>query len=165
MQSQSKKRLRAITYIFNMKKTYFTITELCASDTAKMHGIDNTPPPEVVKCLQLLISEVLDPLRESYGMPISINCGYRCAKLNAKVGGVPTSQHLKGEAVDIRNSPELQAHILAMVKAQKITIDQLIVENPDSKGVGEWLHLSYSRTRRRDQILTAIKGVFRRLKL
>lgn len=45
-------------------KSYFTIEELCASDTAKKYGIDNTPNSIVISHLQQLIN-FLNPLREA----------------------------------------------------------------------------------------------------
>lgn len=40
-------------------------------------------------------------IREEYGKPIHINSGYRTEAHNEKVGGVSSSSHLKGLAVDI----------------------------------------------------------------
>ena len=61
-------------------------------------------PPEARQNIEALVAEVLDPVREQYGKPIYVNSGYRCAKHNAAVGGVPKSQHLVGQAADIRPS-------------------------------------------------------------
>ena len=43
----------------------------------------------------------LDKLREMYGYPIYVSCGYRCPEYNLEVGGVPNSQHVLGNAADI----------------------------------------------------------------
>lgn len=43
----------------------------------------------------------LDKLREIYGYPIMVSCGYRCPYHNAEVGGVSNSQHVMGMAADI----------------------------------------------------------------
>ena len=80
---------------------YFTLKELTRSTTATAKGIDNTPTPEVEKNLTLLVENVLDPLREIYGKPITVNSGYRCPELNKAVGGSKTSDHVKGFAADI----------------------------------------------------------------
>ena len=80
---------------------YFKLTELTHSITAKAHAIDNTPTAEAVKNLELLVTHVLDPLRERWGVPIYINSGYRCPELNKKVGGAKNSYHLRGMAADI----------------------------------------------------------------
>ena len=80
---------------------YFTIPELAQSITADACGIDNTPTAEAVPLMVELITKVLDPLRERWGVPIYVNSGYRCPALNRKVGGVPNSYHLRGMAADI----------------------------------------------------------------
>lgn len=72
---------------------YFTIKELCASDTARRKGIENEPTSEIVRNLTALVDNILDPLREAWGKPIIVNSGYRCDALNKAVGGVPSSQH------------------------------------------------------------------------
>lgn len=51
--------------------------------------------------IKALVDEVLQPLRDAWGEPLAINSGYRCPEVNKAVGGVPTSQHTKGEAADV----------------------------------------------------------------
>ena len=80
---------------------YFKIEELTHRLTAKAHSIANVPTAEAEKNLEQLVCKVLDPLRERWGVPIYVNSGYRCPALNAKVGGSPTSYHLRGMAADI----------------------------------------------------------------
>ena len=49
----------------------------------------------------------------------------RCLELNRAVGGVPTSQHLKGEAADVACS---EPHKLASLALQlKLPFDQIIL--------------------------------------
>ena len=79
----------------------FSMKELAKSSTAEKLGIDNTPTPEASAQLSNLVTHVLDPLREMYGKPITVNSGYRCPKLNDAVGGAKNSQHMRGEAADI----------------------------------------------------------------
>lgn len=45
---------------------------------------------------------LLDQMRDKAEIPITITCGYRSSDRNKEVGGVPDSEHTKGEAVDIR---------------------------------------------------------------
>lgn len=80
---------------------YFTIEELSRSATALKLRIDNTPPADAVSNLRKLVAEVLDPARERLGMPITVNSGYRCRKLNEAVGGARRSHHLQGRAADV----------------------------------------------------------------
>ena len=130
----------------------FSMEELVASNTARMKGIDNTPDKEVEARLVQLAQQVLQPLRNRYGKPIKISSGYRCKTLNKAIGGVSTSQHLKGEAVDINNgqSENKKLFLLAskMIKEGVITVGQLI----DEKGY-KWLHISLPDNKHRNQIL------------
>ena len=82
---------------------YFSLAEMCASDTAKAKGIKNQPSVVEVVNLTLLCTKVLDPLRKANG-PIIISSGFRSVALNKAVGGVATSQHCKGQAADISTS-------------------------------------------------------------
>lgn len=132
---------------------HFTIDELCSSDTARARGIDNTPPPGIRQKLQTLIEELLDPIREAWGGPITVNSGYRCPALNAAVGGVAISQHLKGEAADITVGDPARNRMLFdkitdMQRAGLIQFDQLIDESHY-----KWVHISYRAGANRNQIL------------
>jgi len=128
---------------------YFTINELIRSDTALQRGIDNTPPPPIKIKLSNLINNLLDPIREAWGSPISVNSGYRCPVLNKAVGGVPTSQHQKGEAADITvGSPALNRQLFDLIAKGDFDFDQLIDESNYS-----WVHISYSAGKNRHAIL------------
>lgn len=132
---------------------HFTITELCRSSTAAAKGIDNSPSPDIRQKLQTLIEELLDPIRETWGGPITVNSGYRCPALNKAVGGVATSQHQKGEAADLNagnpgKNKMLFDKIIDMQKAGLIQFDQLIDESHY-----KWVHISYRKGKNRNQIL------------
>jgi uncharacterized protein YcbK (DUF882 family) len=132
---------------------YFTEHELTRSNTAVARGIDNTPPPDARGRLAALANKLLDPLREAWGAPLSVNSGYRCPTLNKAVGGSVTSSHLKGEAADITaGSPAKNRQLFDLaVKMQrdgKIRFDQLIDEKNYS-----WVHISYRAAGNRNQTL------------
>lgn len=127
---------------------YFSIKELCSSDTARARGIDNTPTTKVELALTNLVDNVLDPLREWYGKPIIVNSGYRSPKLNTEVGGSKTSQHMKGEAADITaGSKEENKKLFDYIKSN-LVFDQLIDESNFS-----WVHVSFKPAGNRRQIL------------
>ena len=67
--------------IIEMAMKYFTINEVCRSETASKHKIDNTPSAEIIANLTALVDNVLDPLREAWGRPIIVTSGYRCEVL------------------------------------------------------------------------------------
>ena len=80
----------------------FSYREFEHSDTARRKGITNVITTVAVRdSIKALVDEVLQPLRTAWGKPLAINSGYRCRELNREVGGVPTSQHVKGEAADV----------------------------------------------------------------
>jgi zinc D-Ala-D-Ala carboxypeptidase len=78
----------------------FTLTEFTKSQTALRLGIDNTPSEEHLAAAKLLFENVVQPVRDHFG-PTVINSGYRGPALNEAIGGAATSQHCRGEAVDI----------------------------------------------------------------
>ena len=119
---------------------YFTIKELCNSETAKSNGMSNNPPFQIEQNLEALVENVLDPLREKYGKSIKVNSGYRSPELNQAVGGAAASQHIKGEAADITGGgKEENKKLFELIKASGI-YDQLIDESNYS-----WIHVSYKR--------------------
>lgn len=129
---------------------YFTIQELTKSATASRRGINNTPDDSVKKNLTLLVEHILDPLREAWGAPIIVTSGYRCGRLNKAVGGAAKSQHLYGQAADIRtvsDRPEDNKKLFDLIRELKLPYDQLIDEYNYN-----WVHVSYGPRNRR-QIL------------
>ncbi len=126
---------------------YFTINELTRSTTAKRLKIDNTPSTEVKVNLTQLVEKVLDPLREEWGDSIIVSSGFRCEKLNRKVGGAAGSQHITGQAADIHtrtDKPEDNKKLFDLIIKLKLPFDQLI----DEYGYN-WIHVSYGPRHRR----------------
>ena len=127
---------------------YFTIAEICKSDTAVRKNIDNSPTSEIINNLEQLVRYILDPLREKYGKPIRVNGAYRCPELNKAVGGSKTSQHMTGQAADITvGTSEQNKRLFQLIIDLDLPFDQLIDENKF-----KWIHVSYS-PRNRKQIL------------
>lgn len=117
----------------------FTLREFVRSQTAEKYHIDNTPPRPVIIRLENLCRHVLQPLRDKFG-PIYINSGYRCEKLNEKVRGVGNSQHLYGEAADIRIVNTRQGLDYYDFIVDNLEFDQLLFEY--RKDGVKWLHVS-----------------------
>lgn len=125
---------------------YFTFSELCASSTATAQGINNTPPPRTQARINRLMENLLDPVREMWGKPLTVNSGYRSPLLNKAVGGTSSSQHLRGEAADITTgTPDGNRKLFDMLRKSNIEFDQLIDENKY-----RWLHISLSEHNRRE---------------
>ena len=130
---------------------YFTINELTRSATAKRLGIDNTAKKNIRLNLEALGENILDPLREAWGAPIIVTSGYRCQRLNKAVGGASNSQHLYGQAADIRtvsDRREDNMKLLRKIIEMDLPFDKLIAEYVDSSGRPDWIHISYSPARR-----------------
>lgn len=128
---------------------YFTLAEMCASDTAKKKGINNEPTVEVAVNLCMLCRHILDPLREALKCPITISSGYRSPALNKAVGGVSNSQHMKGQAVDInlKGNIEWGKTVFGWIK-KYCEFDQLIWER---SGSTYWVHVSFALGHNRKQ--------------
>ena len=127
---------------------YFTIEELTRSATATTRGIDNTPTPEIKANLERLVEKVLDPLREKYGKPITVNSGYRCPELNKAVGGSKTSDHVKGFAADLTGGSKQENEKIFNIIRDNFAWTQLINERDFS-----WVHVSYDPNRIKNQVL------------
>lgn len=136
-----------------------TLKEVSKSLTATRRGIDNEPQGEHLTNLIKLANNVFQPIREHFGKPIFVSSGYRSDKLNKAIGGSKTSQHCKGEALDLDNDGRgypSNADIFWYIY-DHLDFDQLIfefgsMENPS------WVHVSYKSEGNRKQVLRASKS-------
>lgn len=118
---------------------YFDLEEFLTSSTARQKSIENLPSWETVEHLKELAA-FLDPMREAWGSGINVSSGFRNPKLNKAVGGVSTSLHLTGYAVDLQPSngklEEFKKFVVNYLKDKNF--DECILER---KGKTEWVHL------------------------
>lgn len=128
----------------------FSLSELLESPTARRLKIAEqfTPPKSVVDNLELLCKHILQPLRDVLGLPIVVSSGYRSPIVNAKVGGVASSQHLKGMAADIQCPSLNNAALYYKIKELNLPYDQLIWEYGTSREPA-WVHVSYQSNPRK----------------
>ena len=135
-------------YNMNLSKN-FTLDELTNSATAKAKDFKEQFNPSfgIVKNLEKLAINILQPLRDLWDNPISVNCAYRCARLNQAVGGVASSQHLQGKAADI-TAGDIATNTKLFKLLEDLPYDQRIFEQG-----GKWIHVSYDETRNRKQTL------------
>ena len=130
---------------------HFSLGELTRS---KSHPeIYNIPSRQVIENLKR-VCVWLEALRARYneryvlagaGEPIIITSGYRSAELNRKVGGVSTSNHLTGCAVDIRVAGKEQliryaCILLDYADETRQDFDEILLEH-GANGV-IWLHFA-----------------------
>lgn len=105
---------------------HFSYREFEHSEYADRHDLCNVIRSYRVRdSIKALVDEVLEPLREAWGAPLSISSGYRCPEVNAGVGGVPTSQHVLGEAADVAVTEPIRLARRAV--DLRLPFDQMIV--------------------------------------
>jgi len=131
----------------------FSLAELTRSATATRLGIANNPSMQNIANLRMLANDILEPVRESFGVPFSPQSGFRCLKLNRVLGSADTSQHVTGNAVDFE-VPTVSNFALAMWIKDNLKFDQLILEF-HHKGYPKsgWVHVSKKTERNRNQCL------------
>jgi hypothetical protein len=138
---------------------HLNLAEVTRSDSAKRHGIDNTPTSEHLENFKLLAEKVFEPIRLHFKTPIFISSGYRSKALNDLIKGSASSQHCKGQAIDIDMDGSKGGVTNKMVFdfiVSRLEWDQIIWEfgtdaNPD------WVHVSYVKTGNRKQKLKAVR--------
>lgn len=153
---------------------HFTLAEFERSYTADKNGINNSMPKELIPNLEHLCLTILEPLRDHFTrLPpeqggvtrIRIGSGYRCPKLNRKVGGTAHSQHMTGEAADLilprgsdGYSDPVKAELWMQWLQANTDFDQLILETANHREY--WIHVSCRRdsTRNRHQVLRLTKA-------
>ena len=132
----------------------FTLAEATKSQTALRLGIDNTPDEATVDRMKAVCDAILEPVRSHYKRPVVINSFYRGPRLNAEVGSKPSSQHVRGEAVDFEVPGIPNAEVAEWVHAN-LPYDQCILEYYTSgQPASGWVHASYVPEGGRRQCLT-----------
>lgn len=136
-----------------------SLQEMLKSRTATRLGLSNSPNEEHVKNMQALAENIFQPLRDYFGVPIHISSGYRSEALNNAIGGSKSSQHCKGEAMDIDRDGYSQpnnAQIFEYIK-NNLDFDQMIWEFGTQQNP-EWVHVSHKRDgKNRAELLVAYK--------
>ena len=135
----------------------FTLDELTKSQEATRLGIENIPNEEQIQNLKILCEKILQPLRDYYGMPLSISSGYRSVALCETIGSSAKSQHTKGQAADFEIFGVANKDIADFI-VKNFEYDQCILEfwNENEPNSG-WVHCSYSIEGNRKQYLKAQK--------
>lgn len=122
----------------------FKLSEFFVSSTADKNGIKNEPSLDekatVVRNINLLVDNVLDPVRDAVHTPIIITSGYRSSQVNKLVGGVNNSQHMSGYAADfhVMGFTHSMMYQVFLYVFNTLEFDQLIYYR--SKNI---IHVSY----------------------
>ena len=132
----------------------FALSEITHSNTAKRLGIDNEPTETHLQNMQHLVDNLIQPLRDAVG-PIRVSSGYRNPELNRAIGGSRSSQHCKGEALDLQFwqiGKMMNELIYEWILDSGIEFDQMINEFDFA-----WIHISLKKKGSRNQVLEAFK--------
>jgi uncharacterized protein YcbK (DUF882 family) len=133
----------------NQISKHITLNEAIESPTALRMNIDNTPTSEVLSNMQYVAENLFEPIRKWYKKPIKINSFFRCVALNKAVKGSASSQHVKGEAIDISAGNKIEnKKIFDYIVSSGLDFDQVILEFG-----GVWVHISLKKEKNRKQIL------------
>jgi len=123
-----------------------SLREATKSVTALRLGIENTPSEQEINNLELVATEIFQPLRDYFGVPIAVTSGYRSKALNKAIGGSRTSQHIAGEALDLDADVygEITNYDIFKYIYTHLEYDQLIWEfGTDLEPA--WVHVSFKR--------------------
>lgn len=129
---------------------HFSLAEFTHSETADEHGIPNTPTPEHLAHLEITAAG-MEAVRALFGVPITVTDAYRNPQVNHLVGGVPTSAHCLGWAVDFHVQGLSDNQAAKRIAASGIKFDQLIYEGTAARP--RCVHISFD-PRHRQQILS-----------
>ena len=144
---------------------HITLAEVVRSQVAIRKEIDNTPDDEQLKNIKLLAEKVFEPLRKfisderGKSTPLRISSFFRNTALNKAIGGSVSSQHCKGQAMDIDVDgiyTDLDNSDIFYIIEENLDFEQLIWEfgtgfNP------AWVHVSYNERNNRKEILRSRK--------
>lgn len=133
----------------------FALSEITHSNTAKRLGIENEPTEKHLQNMQHLVDNLLQPLRDAVG-PIRVSSGYRNPSLNRAIGGSSSSQHCKGQALDLQfwSKGKMDNKIIYdWILQSGLEFDQMINEFDFA-----WIHISLKAKDNRKQVLEAYKN-------
>jgi hypothetical protein len=128
-----------------------------AEATHTSTGLPNSPNEEQLEAMKLVSEFLFEKLRAYIDEPIIVDSFFRSQAVNDAVGGVNTSQHCKGEAIDIKaplKAGYTNADLFHYIK-DKLTFDQLIWEHGDLRNPA-WVHVSYSGKHNRNEVLRSV---------
>ena len=126
----------------------FSLAEMVKSQTAERKGIDNTPDTVARENMIKLCENILQPVRDHFGIPFTPSSGYRSPELCIAIGSNIHSQHAKGQAADFE-VPGVSNMDLAVWIKDNLDFDQLILECFTGGNTG-WVHCSYVHEPRKE---------------
>jgi zinc D-Ala-D-Ala carboxypeptidase len=142
-----------MAYISN----HISWNEAIRSKTAEKHEIENIPNQQQIVNMKTIAQNIFEPLRVWANEPIRINSFFRSPELCKKIKSKPTSQHTKGQALDIdAMGQKTNGELFEYIK-DNLNFDQLIWEHGDNENP-DWIHVSFvDKLNNRNRILKAVK--------
>lgn len=132
----------------NNVSEHVTLNEVTKNGTASRLGLDNTPTPEHLENLKLVLNNIFEPVRTAFGNnPIYISCGYRGAAVNkATKGASKTSYHCTGKALDLdadvfgkMTNSQIFHYIKDNLEYAELIWEYGTDKNPD------WVHVAFDK--------------------
>lgn len=133
----------------------FTLQELTVTNS----GLPNVPNAEQIANLEILVNDILQPLREQFGKPIRVTSAFRSDAVNKHIGGSKTSQHCKGQAADL--VCEDNAHLFGLI-SKNFKFTQLIWEGGNSQQP-KWVHVGYDKNNLKCEVLRMSNGKYTKM--
>ena len=133
----------------NQISKHISLNEAIESATALRMGIKNMPNELELEAMKYVAENLFEPIRKWYKKPIKINSFFRCTALNKAVKGSASSQHVKGEAIDISAGNKIEnKKIFDYIVSSGLDFDQCINEYDFT-----WVHISLKKSGNRKQVL------------
>lgn len=141
-----------------MISEFINYAEAIKSQTAERLGINNIPGTAELRAMKHVAVNIFDRVRLFVGGPLFVSSFFRCLALNLAIGGSKTSQHMKGEAIDI------DAHVYGRKTNKEVfdfirgtlEFDQLIWEFGTTTEPA-WVHVSLKQSGNRREVLRAYR--------
>jgi zinc D-Ala-D-Ala carboxypeptidase len=137
---------------------HFDLDEMTTSQYGARNGLDNTPGADQLANLRVTATGMEMVRSELNDNVIQISSAFRSVEINKAIGGVGTSQHCEGKAVDFKcpafGTPR---DIVDALRKSNIKFDQLILEFWTG-GQSGWVHISFSAKPRRQCLVIDRRG-------
>lgn len=136
---------------------YFKLSEFAVSDTYPK--LVEIPTGNIKNNVENLVEKILDPIRASIGIPITITSGYRNKNLNKAVGGSSTSNHLYGYAADCvcGNKRSDNLKLVYAILNLGLDYDEIIIEKGTLTSP-RWIHIAIKPFNNRKKFLYTPDG-------
>jgi zinc D-Ala-D-Ala carboxypeptidase len=142
---------------------FLSLEEATKSQTALKLGINNAPTVEQLENMKCVANEIFDPVRKYVGGPLFASSFFRSKQLNDAIpGSSKTSQHMKGEAIDIDCDTfnyGTNVDVFHFIREQ-LDFDQLIGEYPNVDGDFAWVHVSKTLGKNRGEVLVKLRSKY-----